>query len=213
MGIFLVPSPHYHDRKHYSFQASQRTMKTFKIVATFLFLSSQSSAFQVAQKRLPFRLTSPTKLCATEKEFQDKVTSNNRRVVLSLPVGVGLACMGLQAPKAFAASPSTVDYKAVASDIENLVKSDPDKGPTLVRLAWHSSGTYDKMKKDGGSGPGTIRFKEELLHGGNAGLGETAVQWLEPIHTKYADSGLSYADLYTLAGGKKLQMINYCFIH
>ena len=40
--------------------------------------------------------------------------------------------------------------------------------------AWHSSGTYDKMSKDGGSGGGTIRFKEELAHGGNAGLGSTA---------------------------------------
>ena len=40
------------------------------------------------------------------------------------------------------------------------------QGPTLVRLAWHSSGTYDKVSKTGGSGPGTMRFKEELAHGG-----------------------------------------------
>jgi hypothetical protein len=189
-------------------------MKNFKILVTLLFFSSQSSAFQVAQTKPPLRFA-PTTLHATAKEFQDHAAPTyNRRVVLSVPLGVGFACMSLQAPTAFAASSSnTIDYKAVASEIENLVKSDPDKGPTLVRLAWHSSGTYDKMKKDGGSGPGTIRFKEELLHGGNAGLGETAVQWLEPIHTKYADAGLSYADLYTLAGGKKRCMINYCVNH
>jgi catalase (peroxidase I) len=29
----------------------------------------------------------------------------------------------------------------------------------------HSSGTYDKMSKTGGSNGGTIRFKEELSHG------------------------------------------------
>ena len=29
-----------------------------------------------------------------------------------------------------------------------------------MRLAWHSSGTYDKMSRTGGSGGGTIRFKE-----------------------------------------------------
>jgi len=92
-----------------------------------------------------------------------------------------------------------VDYKAVAGDISSIIKEDPNKGPTLVRLAWHSSGTYDKMSKDGGSGGGTIRFKEELAHGGNAGLGETAVPWMEDVKTKYGDS-LSYADLYTLAG-------------
>ena len=40
------------------------------------------------------------------------------------------------------------------------------QGPTLVRLSWHSSGTYDRMSKTGGSGQGTIRFKEELAHGG-----------------------------------------------
>ena len=79
------------------------------------------------------------------------------------------------------------------------VKSDPDKGPTLIRLAWHSSGTYDKMSKTGGSQLGTIRFKEEFSHGGNAGLADTAILWMEDIKKKYGD-GLSYADLYTLAG-------------
>lgn len=66
-------------------------------------------------------------------------------------------------------------------------------------MAWHSSGTYDKKTGTGGSGAGTIRFKEELAHGGNAGLASTAVEWLEPIHAKY-DGAISYADLYTLAG-------------
>ena len=51
-----------------------------------------------------------------------------------------------------------------------MIEQDPDVGPTMVRLAWHSSGTYDAISKTGGSGGGTIRFKEELAHGGNAGL-------------------------------------------
>lgn len=95
-----------------------------------------------------------------------------------------------------------VNYKDVANDITELIKTNPDYGPTLVRLAWHSSGTYDKMSNDGGSSGGTIRFKEEFEHGGNAGLSSTAIKWMEPIHTKYTKAGLSYADLYTLAGGK-----------
>lgn len=95
-----------------------------------------------------------------------------------------------------------VDYKAVSNDIADLIKANPDWGPTMVRLAWHSSGTYDKMTKTGGSEGGTIRFEQELKHPNNAGLAVTAVPWLEPIHDKYAASGLSYADLYTLAGGK-----------
>lgn len=126
-------------------------------------------------------------------------------------VSTGLATLSLlfATPNpALAASSSTVDYKAVSQDIAGLVKANPDWGPTLVRLAWHSSGSYDKISKTGGSGYGTIRFKEELAHGGNAGLGETAVKWLEPVYKKYADQGLSYADLYTLAGGT-LSLISF----
>lgn len=92
------------------------------------------------------------------------------------------------------------NYENVRSDIEAIIKEKPDKGPTFVRLAWHSSGTYDKMLKDGGSGKGTIRFKEELAHGANAGL-EFPTTWLDPIYKKYnKKTDLSYADLYTLAG-------------
>lgn len=83
------------------------------------------------------------------------------------------------------------------SDLQQLIKADPNKAPTLVRLAWHSSGTYDKMSKTGGSGLGTIRFTEELKHGGNAGL-DRAVAWLEPL--KKSNPAISYADLYTLSG-------------
>lgn len=66
-----------------------------------------------------------------------------------------------------------------------------------VRLAWHASGTYDRMSKTGGSNGGTIRFKEELSHGANAGLA-TATSWLEPVHAKHPD--VSFADLVTYAG-------------
>jgi hypothetical protein len=97
------------------------------------------------------------------------------------------------------ATSTFIDYKTIASDIVQLIAEDPNKGPTLVRLAWHSSGTYDKMSKTGGSSGGTIRFSEELAHGGNAGLSVTAVQWLEDIHKAHPE--ISYADLYTLAGG------------
>lgn len=90
-----------------------------------------------------------------------------------------------------------VDYKAVASDIASLIESDKDKGPTLLRLAWHCSGTYDKKSGTGGSSGGTIRFQSELAHGGNAGL-TNAVKWLEPLKSKYPS--VSYGDLYTLAG-------------
>ena len=96
------------------------------------------------------------------------------------------------------------DFKAVRKAVYDLVKSNPDKGPTLLRLAWHSSGTYDKISKTGGSSLGTIRFKEELSHGANNGL-DLAVSWLEPIHL--SNPTISYADLYTLSGGKLIKIV------
>jgi hypothetical protein len=95
-----------------------------------------------------------------------------------------------------------LDYQAVSSDIESLILADPNRGPTLVRLAWHSSGTYDELTMTGGSDGATIRFPEELRRRANAGLGRI-INLLESVHEKYAGVGLSYADLYTLAGGKQ----------
>lgn len=92
---------------------------------------------------------------------------------------------------AFTSNGNNADYKLVRQEISELISANPAKGPTLVRLAWHSSGTYDKMLNDGGSSKGTIRFKEELVHGANAGL-DTATMWLEPIYRKVI-SDIPYA--------------------
>lgn len=128
-----------------------------------------------------------------------EVVGTERRAFLLGTLGAAsVSLMGLVPQKANAVG---VDYKAVSRDIADLIKKEPDWGPTMIRLAWHSSGTYDKKTKTGGSSGGTIRFKSELDHGGNAGLEGTAVKWLEPIYDKYAADGLSHADLYTLAGG------------
>jgi cytochrome c peroxidase len=157
---------------------------------------------------LGFQASSPNRHATTNGAQQPHDSMEDRRAFLLssgafTTVAAFTSFFSSPTLPAYAASSSTVDFKAVADDIKNLVKEDPDKGPTLVRLAWHSSGTYDKMTKTGGSGEGTIRFKEELAHGGNAGLGDTAVKWMEPIHAKY--DGLSYSDLYTLGGVAAIQ--------
>ena len=92
---------------------------------------------------------------------------------------------------------SSDDFKQLRKDIKALMEKDANLGPTFVRLSWHSSGTYDKMTKTGGSSGGTIRFKEELAHGGNAGL-DKMVAALEPI--KERNPKISYADMYAYAG-------------
>lgn len=67
----------------------------------------------------------------------------------------------------------------------------------LVRLAWHSAGSYGKAKNDGGPNGGTIRYAPEINHGGNAGL-KHAIGVLAPI--KENNPGVSWADLIIYAG-------------
>jgi Peroxidase len=140
---------------------------------------------------------------------------DRRKFIGTIGATTSFWVMGSRSIPPVGATSAFVDYKNIASDIAQIVAEDQNKGPTLVRLAWHSSGTYDKMSKTGGSSGGTIRFSEELAHGGNAGLGVTAVPWLEGIHKAHPD--ISYADLYTLAGGKSLFVIIYmrhlCHVH
>ena len=77
--------------------------------------------------------------------------------------------------------------------------------PILVRLAWHDSGTYDRtittFPKCGGAN-GSIRFKEELAHGANAGLSK-AINYLKPFKEKYPS--ISWADLIQLASVTAIQ--------
>lgn len=94
-----------------------------------------------------------------------------------------------------------IDYNAVRKDIATLLHNekyeDGSYGPVLVRLAWHAAGTYDKKDGTGGSSGGTMRFHPESGHSANAGL-DLARGLLEPLKKKYP--GLSYGDLWTLAG-------------
>jgi len=143
------------------------------------------------------RAAQHTSLFAEQQQQQPHSSLDRRAFLWTSVAAAGASVLSSPLPAQAAGS---VDYKAVSADISGLIDKNPDWGPTFVRLAWHSSGTYDKMSKTGGSSGGTIRFEEELVHGGNAGLAVTAVPWLEPLYKKYSASGLSHADLYTLAG-------------
>jgi cytochrome c peroxidase len=110
-------------------------------------------------------------------------------------------------PAALAKSSSAVDYAAVKKAIADAMESndkydDGSYGPVLVRLAWHSAGTYDKATNSGGSDGATMRFAPESNHGANAGLA-VARDLLEPIKKKFP--AISYADLYTLAGAVAIE--------
>lgn len=99
-------------------------------------------------------------------------------------------------------------YQKVYNEIANKIRDEDEYdgfigyGPVLVRLAWHSSGTWDKSDNTGGSYGGTYRFAKESNDPSNNGL-QNAAKFLEPIHAKYP--WLSHGDLYTLAGVTAIQ--------
>ncbi|PFH53706.1 class II peroxidase [Amanita thiersii Skay4041] len=103
--------------------------------------------------------------------------------------------------------PTKDDYQKVYNRIAEVMDDagdydDGSYGPVLLRLAWHSSGTYDKETKTGGSNFATMRFEPESLHGANNGLG-VARGLMEKVKAEFP--WLSYGDLWTLAGVVAIQ--------
>ncbi|KAL4251457.1 Peroxidase [Abortiporus biennis] len=105
--------------------------------------------------------------------------------------------------------PTKADYIKVYNKIAEVLDSagdvdydDGSYGPVLLRLAWHSSGTYDKETNTGGSNYATMRFEPESLHGANAGL-KVARDLMEKVHEEFP--WISYGDLWTLAGVAAVQ--------
>ncbi|KAF4968101.1 hypothetical protein FSARC_4462 [Fusarium sarcochroum] len=93
------------------------------------------------------------------------------------------------------------DFAAVQKSIIKLLNQpdydDGSAGPVLVRLAWHSSGTYDKVTDTGGSNGAGMRYEAEGGDPANAGL-QNARLFLEPV--KRLNPWITYSDLWTLAG-------------
>jgi cytochrome c peroxidase len=105
--------------------------------------------------------------------------------------------------------PTKADYQKVYNAIADLMESeessnyeDGSYGPILLRLGWHSSGTYDVTTGTGGSNFATMRFEPESLHGANNGL-HIARNLMEKIKQKFP--WISYGDLWTLGGVAAIQ--------
>jgi len=98
------------------------------------------------------------------------------------------------------------DYDKARQAVRDILDKDGyddgSLGPVFVRLAWHASGTFDKVSKSGGSNGATMRYIPESSDGANAGL-EKARAFLEPVKQKFP--GISYSDLWILAGNTAIE--------
>jgi cytochrome c peroxidase len=119
-----------------------------------------------------------------------------------LPAGTGGAASG---GSPAADKVATEVAPKVRKAIEAILEDNDNMGPTLVRLAWHASGTYAKGGSPaGGSDGGRIRFGPEASDGANAGLDKMRAL-LEPIHA--ANPSMSYADLYAYSGAVAIEFM------